>query len=198
MYIPLRLNFCKFDVRSVCGLAAICKSFVRKNLDINGYARYNGSQMMTWHRKMALIIFTLPANSINSLTSLVRYSALCSCLLWSMYSFCLSPKRRSMSDLEMVISHWWQQAVRKARLRRGTREYHAQLITTEADRQLRIRNEPHTRASQRIRKWRWPGMPPRMGYLRIFHPQIFKHHCVQHPWISKCEICRYKKSAKYI
>ena len=31
-----------FNAKSVCGLAAICESFVCGNLDINGYARYNG------------------------------------------------------------------------------------------------------------------------------------------------------------
>ena len=39
------LLFAGFHVNSFRGLVAICESFARENLDINGYARKNGQHM---------------------------------------------------------------------------------------------------------------------------------------------------------
>ena len=45
------LIFTGFNVRGFRGLAAICKSFVCKNLDINGYAQNNGQHSLIKNAK---------------------------------------------------------------------------------------------------------------------------------------------------
>ena len=62
--VPLHFNFHGFGVCGFHGLAAIRKSLVHKNLDISVYARYSGWPNDVMHRKMALVIFTLPAISL--------------------------------------------------------------------------------------------------------------------------------------
>ena len=38
----VHFNFCGFSIRGFCGLAAVCKSFVREIFDINRYTQNNG------------------------------------------------------------------------------------------------------------------------------------------------------------
>ena len=117
------LIFAGFGVCSFCGLAAICKSLVHKNLDISVYAQYNGRPNDVMHRKMALVIFTPPAisllSSYYSSFAIVRF-ILVGCEV-CIPTFAV-PKCGNMPDLEKAGPHSMAAAARKAGMWKGTRE----------------------------------------------------------------------------
>ena len=121
--VPLHFNFRRFGVCGFHGLAAIRKSLVHKNLDISVYARYSGWPNDVMHRKMALVILTLPAipllSSYYSSFAIVRFSfAGCGVCI---PTFAV-PKCGNMPDHEKVGPQLMAAAARKAGMWKGTRE----------------------------------------------------------------------------
>ena len=111
-----------FNLHGCCRLAAICESLDCENLDINGYAQYNG-----WpdgdiaHRKMVLIIlrcrqtpFSHLASSFATVSLVLGGCGVC------IPSFSV-PNCGSMSDLVKVAPHSMATGASKARMCKGAR-----------------------------------------------------------------------------
>ena len=170
------LIFKGFNVRSFCRLPAIHESFVRENLDSNGYAQYNGQPNDDdTPRKMLLIIFTPSANPIL----LPRYFFATVCFVLAGCGVCipsfLVPKRGSVSNLEKVVSLMMVKANKNIWAQKGIREYRARVSEADWCKGNEACTYQTITAHQKVTVVRHTS---ENGLSGIFHLLILKYHCV--------------------